>query len=482
MGILNDVSRAFLWKPLLRALILGKTAFIWGFAAGCLDSAYVLQEGETGQGHPAGGKAASCGETFRPGTDLAVCVASYWGTGGPDLLHAAWVTPTGEVFLGGQAATPELGVPTFAAAGSTTGVVLRVASGDGQLLSAARVAAKVNAITGSDDALLVASDLGVTRLSSDLTRVLAENALGEVSRIAASGSQVAILTRSGRVLLLDPDLKEQREFALGNAEAEDVGIDESTGLVLVTGSRAPSAGASCVGRLPFIRAYDEAGTLAWTAYDFDDAPGWCASSTGRRLAIKAGKLYYAGEQHGGNSVHLRDPRDPHAQATLVSYDDFSTGAGKAIQIYSFVARFELSTGMLEAGQVVVPREAGVGGTLLSSALAVDDAGRIFLGGHSSCCIEQRDARAVAGQIVGPFAGLESSLLVLSADLRERLAWTTFTGVAGPDGASIEGLAVGAGLAVVVASSDGSGRLLTVPASAGSPDGEGHGYFAILPAP
>jgi hypothetical protein len=311
--------------------------------------------------------------------------------------------------------------------------------------------------------------------------VLSENVLGDVTRIAAAGNFVAALTADARAVLLDESLSPIRELSFTGRSPEDVVVD-ALGVVAVTGYRAPADGAECLGSLPFVDTYAASGALLWSAYGFADAPGWCASSQGKRLAIQGNQLYYAGEQEGGNSVHQRDPRDLSLQAPLVSYDTFSTSAGKAIDVYSFVARFELATGTLQTGQVIVPRDAGgVGGTLFSSALAVDEAGRIFLGGKVSCCLENRDERSVAGQSVGAFAGEEASLLMLSADLRQRLAWTTFTS-SGPAGANIASIAVQSGLGVVVASANDTGSLIVHPQDASDVRGGDDGYFVSFPAP
>ncbi len=467
----------------------------------CLESAYVLRSqpaaggandgGAPGSELAGGGNASAslagagtgvCDGVYQSGNDLVTCAAAYWGSNGVDALHAALVTPQGDVLIAGHSAASDLGVPTLALDGASTGVVLRISAADGGRLSAARVGANVTALGAVGGNVVVASDLGVTVLTSDLAQRVGEDLAGSITRLAVTNDSVAALTADGRVLRLDAGANPQVELDLGNAQVEDLALDAGSGLVVVTGSRAPVAGAQCLGRLPFIHAYNEAGARVWTAYDFDDAPGWCASSTGRRLVIANGKLFYAGEQEGGNSVHLRDPVDLAAQAALVSHDEFSTGAGKAPDEYSFVARFELATGALETGQVIVPRSAGVGGTLFTSALAVDGAGHIFLGGRVTCCIEKRDEHKVSGELVGPYAGEEASLLVLSPDFGERLSWTTFTSSTGAGPANVEGIALGAGVGLAVMTTYGPAALITVPPGATAPLGADDGYFVTFPAP
>ncbi len=491
------MSRARTPKVLVRASAIAKVLLCLNLCASCLESAYVLRSGPAAAGAAAGfghagaegdgaagvgAVSAPCEGVYQAGNDLVACAAAFWGSNATDALHAALITPGGDALLAGRSEASDLGVPTLALDGASTGVVMRISAADGGRLSAARIGANVTALGVVGGHVVVASDLGVTLLTSDLTRRLGENLIGSVARLAVSMDSIAALTVDGRVVLLDAAASQQRELDLGNAQVEDLAYDAETGLVVVTGSRDPVAGSQCLGKLPFIHAYDAAFARVWTAYDFEDAPAWCASSSGRRLAIANGKLFYAGEQEGGNSVHLRDPRDLSAQAPLVSHDEFSSGAGKATDAYSFVARFDLASGALETGQVIVPRSAGVGGTLFTSALAVDGAGRIFLGGRVTCCIEARDQRQVSGELVGAYAGEEASLLVLSADLGQRLSWNTFTSAAGAGPANVEAIALGAGAGLAVMTTPGPAALITVPTGATAALGGDDGYFVTFPAP
>lgn len=499
--ILVPVRSAPVGKLMLRGPLVWKLLAPAALLAGCLDTGYVLsigaQGGEAGQGGSAGpatsgasgtGQAGAdslppapgCEQSFQPGVDFAVCRARAWGSDGQAQLLATAIDREGFLLLGGETLTVDPAVPTLSLAPGATGVLERTDT-LGQPSALVRLANKVNDLALLDDSVLVATDLGLTRLSSNLQGVLDDQAIGEVLRVAASADMVLTLGADGRARSFDANLTEQSELPLAGVTSEDVAVDQATGLRVVTGAQLPPATSQCQGTLPFIRAYNAQSELVWSAYDAEDPLTWCASSTGRRLEIKQGKLYYAGEQHGGNSVHLRDPRDPSAQAALVSYDEFSTGAGKAIAIYSFVARFDLATGAFETGQVIVPREAGVGGALSTSALAVDDAGRIFLGGQLSCCIEHRDERRVAGTPLGPYAGPEASLLVLSADLRERLSWTSFTAGAGPDNSAVRAIAVGSGVGVVGATLDGAAALISAPEEKDTKPPSG-GYLVTFPAP
>jgi hypothetical protein len=432
----------------------------------------------SGGGLPsAGAPELECDATFQSGLNFAVCRAEYWGSAGEDEIRAVAISEAGAVIRAGRSASPGDDVPTLELPGATSGVIESVDS-RGTALRAARFGSEVTALVVDASNIVAASDLGVVVLSEDLRQAVVDSRIGAVSRLAVSPAGMAALMSDGRVLALDQEAAPLHELPLDGARAEDVAIDDS-GTVFVTGSKA--AAGACLGRMPFVRAFDAAGELSQTAYDFMDAPDWCASSVGRRLLLRGGKLYYAGEQQGGNSVHLRDPHDLSLQAPLVSYDDFSSGAGKAIDVYTFVGRFDATTLELEAGQVVLPREAGVGGSLSANALAVDAAGRLFLASISSCCIEARDERTVAGTLLGPYAGPELSLLILSADLRERLTWTTFTGQGATSGLSVSALGVGNGVGVLAVNVAAAGGLLTVPADLEAP-GSADAYLVTFPTP
>jgi hypothetical protein len=83
--------------------------------------------------------------------------------------------------------------------------------------------------------------------------------------------------------------------------------------------------------------------------------------------------------------------------------------------------------------------------------------------------------------LAPYIGPELSLLVLSADLRERLAWSTFTGPGATSELRVAALAVGQGLGVLAANVGAAGGLLTVPADRGAP-GAADAYVVTFPAP
>jgi len=467
-----------------------------GLNVGCLRTDYLLKETQGSEGGTAGlggsmttggstaGTPAACDTAYELGTNFQVCAATYFGSTGEDALRAAAVVPGGDVIVAGSTDIQAFEAPTLSVENASGGVVLRLDGGGRAITAVARVAGSISDLEVSLDRAYLATDAGLSVLSSRLDELVWQSAeLGAVTRVAVSGETIVALTADRRALLLDTSGQLLVEVPLPEESTTDVAVHETLGLFFVTGFHAARAGATCTGSMPFVRAYDFAGGLRWKAYDFDDAPSWCAASRGRRLALSPdGKLFYAGEQRGGNSVHLRDPQDLDAQAPAVAYDEFSNGSGPAIRYYTYLGRFDAETGKLETGQVILPRQDGVGGELYTSALSVDQAGQVLLGGQVTCCLEARDERRFAGQRPGVYSAIEASLMILSADLRQRKTWTTFTG-SGPSGANVEAVAWGSGtgVAVVSASSD-AGSLLTYEARQPEPGGGQDGYWVTFPAP
>jgi hypothetical protein len=458
-------------------------------AVACLPSAPVLERvpsgaaGEHGGGNQsAGGATAACDAPYSPGLDFIVCQSSYFGGDQDDVLLAAAITPEGDVLLGGSAA-PELtwgSVTPVRIQDATSGIVLKL-RGDGTVTAAARVDESINDLEVSEGRALLATDTGIVALAGDLETMEWRAALGNVRQLAVSRDLVVALVEDELVLLSDGGAQ-VTSFSLAPARVSDVALDADAGRIFVTGHYPVPAGGECRGSMPFLRAYDLVGKLDWRAYDFEDAPGWCASSEPRRLALAAdGALYYAGEQEGGNSVHLRDPHDLALPAELVSYDTHSNGSGRAIDWYSFVGRFDASSGELELGHVILPREMGTGGILRSSALNVDAAGHVMLGGSVTCCLEHREQRSIAGTALGAYAGEEASLLILSPDFSQRLTWTSFNseGVAAE---RVNAIAIAGGVAVLAGSARNTGSLIVQGGPQAAAGGAQDGFFVTFRAP
>jgi hypothetical protein len=342
-------------------------------------------------------------------------------------------------------------------------------------------------VNRSDGSVVAVGDFGVVVLEADARTLRYHDDLGGVAatRVAVGQAGTVVALTASRQLFVSSAAGRTLALELTDALVEDVAVDDHVESIFVVGSKP----GDCPGTMPFLRSYSLDGVERWRAYDHSEAGTWCASSRGVRVIIgEDGWLYYAGENHGGNTVHIRDPRDVDTAAELVSYDAYTMGAGRAVNRYGFVARFDPATGDLDSGQVVLPRDQtadkpfGTGGEFLISALAADGDGRVYVGGSVTCCIDDREALTIGGVPVGPYAGREPTLLVLSRALDERLTWTTFTASGSTDG-TVESLAVrDRRIALVVQQQDPSGRLVTRSPLRAEPRGQSEGFIAVLPGP
>ena len=131
-----------------------------------------------------------------------------------------------------------------------------------------------------------------------------------------------------------------------------------------------------------------------------------------RLTLgRDGKLYFAAESAGGNSLFGRQPRDP-AQLLraeqLVQTDVFTNPTFNTPRNHiTWFGRYNPADGSLEQGQFVLARldDARLrGNSIRPRAIAADEEGRVYLVGATNASIEDRDVRTISGTAVGPYGG------------------------------------------------------------------------------
>lgn len=181
-----------------------------------------------------------------------------------------------------------------------------------------------------------------------------------------------------------------------------------------------------------------------------------------------GQLYVLGETAGGNSVFRWNGRDL-ASPTLVTTDLFSSLTNTADEHKAYYARLDPQSGAVSLGQVAVPRlSSGKGNTFRveHGAIAADEAGRVLVGGLSAYQMAGRNLNYFIGQKLDAYDGGDSSLLLVSADFRARLRWTTFSRAkgAGP----VSGVALGTKLAAALTTLDQGDHHTTDGSTAANP--------------
>lgn len=442
--------------------------------------------GGVGNSSGSGGSSpGACGD-FEAGTEVRLCTATYLGSGGPDEIVGVGLTQDGGVIVGGNFDDAPARFADVTASGSGPGLLLymrqrgRVAESnrwlDGRILAFG--------VDQARSSIVVATGSSLSRLSADLRDELWRLDLSfKVTKIAVSEAGVTgLLDTGGGVHLIDDEGSLSSEFTVSDPDVRDLALSPDGLEVFVVGAHPATAG-GCQGNVPFLRKYDESGGVLSRAYDFDDPDGNCASSAGRSVSWgKDGKLYYAGENQGGNTVHLWDPRDLATPAPLVSYDVYNQGYGMAIQSYAFIARFDPAELTMETGHFLLPRDADEsGGQLLVDDLSIDEEGRIALVGRATCCLQSREDLRVAGQAVGDYVQSELSVTLFASDFRERLSWFSTTRVSTApilnvsmdwfDGDLIVGTTVPSGT-----------QQITWAALEDVAPGEQDGYFLTMPAP
>ncbi|HRI66126.1 MAG TPA: hypothetical protein PK156_17885, partial [Polyangium sp.] len=307
---------------------------------------------------------------------------------------------------------------------------------------------------------------------------------------ALAGTKVTVFDKDGAIV---------GSFDVStNREVTDIAVDDTAKLVFATGFKQDD-GAPCTQlQIPFLRAYAFDGTPAWKAYDWNKTEAGnaseCADTRGYALAMGAdGKLYYAGESHGGNTVHRHMPLDLTQDAPVVKYDSYNDpyNLNGAAPI-GFYARFDPATGTIEQAQFVCTRlSSGKGNAARPRAIAADAQGNMFIAGATACCIENGPMKTVNGSPAMPTYAGGGFLLVVSSDFKQRLAWTAFNGEKG-SGANGTSVAIGASSAALLfqqnidpakQTSTTEIPLLTFNAVQSLPGGgESDGHLVVFPAP
>lgn len=459
-----------------------------GAPTGDPDSGVDSSGDATGAGEP-----VPCG-SYAPGLAFEVCSAGYLAGPGDDAATAVAIGPTGDVWWAGSIVGSDLGLAPAMLPGAGDGAVVRLSSDGRALAGLARFGTRIEDLAvGPDGAAVIAGDAGVAVLEPDGATVRWSQSPGTAMRVATDGAQVIALV-DGQVHRYDGAGVEQAVFDAGGGTLNDIALVGD--LAIVTGFKQDDGPPCTQLQIPFIRAFTGGGERAWTDYDWNKdevgAADQCADTRGMALGVGGdGLLYYAGESHGGNTVHHRLPDDLAGDAPNVSTDPYDDpyGLNGAAPI-AYYARIDPADGRLVAGQFLLTRLSdGKGNAARPKAIAADADGRVFLAGATACCIENGTMRTVNGApaMSEDYQG-GGFVLIVEADFSSRTTWTTLRGETG-NGETAVAIALGAGnVAVALAQHVDEGSTADVPllsfdAVAPSPGGgAGDGYLAVFPAP
>jgi hypothetical protein len=428
-------------------------------------------------------------EPFAPGSDLAVCTASYLGSAGADEAGNIAVAPDGSILLGATAAGANLGSVAKTLLSGGAGAVFRLSADGRKLLSVSRIGERVQDLAvepGRGRIAVVGAPFGVAVLSPDAGEVVWQKPTDGAHVAIGSDGTVAVLDRAkAQVTLFGDDGSPRGTVALTGVMANDVAVHGPSRLVIITGEIFYAAAGV---RQPLLQAFTYAGASRWKAY------GWgenevsnrrlTAGTRGVRVSVGLdGRVYYLGESHGGNTVHQRNPRRLDEAADNVVTDEFTFPYNTSAQV-TYFARFRPENGAFERGQFLLTRERGgapaSGANVFAGAISADERGNVLIGGRLRCCFEDADKKTVRGLPAWGGSDTEGFALLVSSDFKTRWTWSSF-GRGG--GSEMTGVALRAGTAAVLGLQTGKTPMVTHEAlQMTSAGGVSEAYFAIWSTP
>ncbi len=436
-----------------------------------------------------------------PSTNLLVSAATYLGGPGADSAGAVDIAPDGTVVFGGvlAAGSNPGGVTPIDLLGGGDGAVVRLDRSGGTVLSIARVGSKVADLEiNAQGMIVVCGDFGLAALNATASTVL-WNKPGPASRCAISSDGTVAALVSAAVVTYDGTGTPLGSWNAGS-NPRDIAVDSASKTVIATGWKQDDGGVCSVLQVAYIHAYSYAGQLKWRDYDWNKAEAGdanlCADTRGAVVAIgHDGKLYFAGTSAGGTGASIF-ARDPHTigqslGARAVATDAYNTPSNiNGAAPIAWYGRYNPADGTLEQGASLLTRlpasKGNKGNGISIKAITADENGRIFIAGDSACCIENRDARQVAGIGIGPYESGEAYLVVITPDLKQRLIWNTFAGPAPLSAGGSPAVGVGArtGIAAVAITlnlpSSGTRALITHNPLQSAPGTLPDAYVAVWP--
>ena len=439
----------------------------------------------------------ACGDLGQPParpSALEPTAATYLGLGASDAANAVEIAPDCAVVVGGRMGGTEFGQSPTTLLGGTSGAVMRLDPKGQRVLSLTRLGAVVNdlEVRRQGGQIAVAGDFGLALLSPDgKTPLWSVTDQGAADRVAVGddGTVAALFGKTLRVYDAGGKALGSRSFE--DSAVNDVAVGSSARLVFVTGFAQRDGGACSQLQVAWVRAYDYTGqTLRWRAYDWSHAQAAgrnssCADTRGMRLAMgRDGKLYFAGESAGGNTIYRYDPQDLSKEAPNVKrgpyHDAYNTGANHI----TYYARLEPADGKPLLGQILLARlpDTKKGNTLRPRAIAADEAGRVYVGGVAACCIADRQGGGLQlnGQPLPDYAGEDAWVLVTSPDFQQDLLWMVWN--KGGKG-EVRGLAAASGTAALAGRAKGpfhTHQALQEVGHSGANADNSNGYASVWP--
>lgn len=425
---------------------------------------------------------------FEEGDDLNVCTATYLGGSGENEAVAVAIDEEGRILVAGNWQTPPEPQHEDSMEAEGPGALAVLSPTGSEVLDLLTFSSTLRDIslnpTTNELAVALSESLQVWDLSQretvwEVSRAGIEKVAFDQDLLAVqSGTNIAVFDASGELL---------SEIDVDRTRVNDIAVHGELEQVYITGFHQVSGNL----QQPFLFAYAPTGERVWTNWNWSAEEAGELSSDTRGQAVgvgRDGKLYYAGESHGGVTTHFRDPTDIDEEAPLVRRDAYSQSHNwNGAAPLGFVARLDPATGAFEGGQLLAVRLSdGRGNGVGPRLITANEEGVIFVGGGSACCIERWEEKTVAGHRAMPGYGGGQWVMALPPDFDNRPLWTTFNG--GAPGADLRSIdARGPAMALVhtheADDDEVEGNMITTRAlTPEAPGGVANIHLVVFPSP
>ena len=400
-------------------------------------------------------------------------LSTWFGGPGEDELTAAAVLEDGSILLGGVQGAAEQKVRT--ARGSGAGMLIHLSPAADKVLRVQPFKGPVSDMdVGPAGNVYAVGGFGLVKLDPTGKTVLFRSGTGGAgARVAAGPNGSAVVLYGKSVTVVDGRGQRSGTWGVAGDYVEDVACDVANGLVFATGFDNKRGHKGPV-QVAFVYAYDGSGRKAWKAYAWGglevNDQGLMADTRGYRLAMGGdGKLYVAGESAGGNTMWSRRAQNLKEKAGLYTGDKYQHAYNTASNHITYIGRLDPKTGKSEGGTMLLARlPSSKGNTIRPRALAVDAAGKIYVGG-ASASYPPVSEEAFGGQ----FEGGGAFFCIFDSGFK-RLYATKFCG-----GTTA---AIAVGRAAIVAAGAGGQNLTPLNAFRKEPGGKADGWAVVLTRP
>jgi hypothetical protein len=331
-------------------------------------------------------------------------------------------------------------------------------------------------------ALVLAADNKILKLDITSGKVLSEQALAGVSRVAISPDGYVGAIAGKTVHLYDAKGAEILSKLRDYTEVTDVEVLSCDGsqLLYVTSFRNTSFLDNKNERNPVqiarLEAIDFTGEVKWSLFS-DSAETIHQNVADTRLYRvtlgRDGYLYTAGESAGTATIFRwrgqpmsEDEQYGRTDAFLSEIDVHSQLHNSGSAHLPYYARVHPTQGVLVNSQMSFPRrENRKANAMRLGDIAIASNGALYFGGAASASIFNREALTLNGQPVGGYGGGDRTWMAIAPDFSTRNFWTVLAGEGGKG--AVQGVDAGYGYSAALSNAESG----TVPVTRGEATGK-----------